>query len=89
MTKLHTEERLRIWEEEICPRVFRNAKSSDSPSSIFIGAQPGAGKTRAVRHVRELIQDENLIYINPDDYRRYHPDYMKLLERILGRNPLP
>lgn len=80
MTKLHTEERLRIWEEEICPRVFRNAQSSDSPSSIFIGAQPGAGKTRAVRRVRELIQDENLIYINPDDYRRYHPDYMKLLE---------
>ena len=46
----------------------------NNPKGFVLGGQPGAGKSAMVeRLVNEL--DYNLLVINGDEFRRYHPDF--------------
>lgn len=50
------------------------ARPSLSPKGFVLGGQPGAGKSRLVTKLGlELHRD--LLIINGDEFRRYHPDF--------------
>lgn len=42
---------------------------------VFLGGQPGAGKSRATDILKNLHSAEDLVAIEGDAYRRHHPDY--------------
>lgn len=43
---------------------------------MFVGAQPGAGKSSTIDELR--LRHPNAIAISGDDFRRHHPDYDRL-----------
>ncbi|MFT4246137.1 MAG: zeta toxin family protein [Micrococcaceae bacterium] len=57
-------------------RIFGNAKPSEKPKFYFVGGQSGSGKTATVN---TLKHEHNLVYINPDKMRIYHPKYKDIV----------
>lgn len=51
--------------------------SQEQPKSYVLGGQSGSGKSYLIKEVREQLNN-NVIVINGDDFRRFHPDYEKL-----------
>lgn len=79
-----SEEQLRaIWHEEIRPEVFRSAQPVDRPSTVLLGGQPGAGKSRA-GEMAAAESGGSLVPIVGDDLRQFHPDY----HRVMREEPL-
>lgn len=54
--------------------------SSPTPATVFLGAQPGAGKTNAQSIITGMYGFGSLMPIVGDDFRSYHPDYEMLLK---------
>ena len=74
----------RIWNKDILPTIGRVPRS-DEPCTVFVGGQPGAGKTRATHMVLGMgLYDRQLLNVNGDDLRQYHPDY----DRLCDEEPL-
>ncbi|RYN12766.1 Zeta toxin family protein [Bifidobacterium animalis subsp. animalis] len=69
----------RIFMEDIEPGLS-NEKTSNNPVTVFLGGQPGAGKTKGQMLTLRLHPEERLLPIIGDDYRQYHPDYRRLVK---------
>lgn len=72
------------WLASVKPSVFAKAQASLAPVSIFLGGQPGAGKTKAQTAVLARYAEENITQIIGDDLRAFHPDY----EWLISNDPL-
>lgn len=71
-------ERAQICEEALAD-LFAD-DPSDPQVLLSVGAQPGAGKTRAIEAVRAAFYpDHDLAAVVGDDLRKYHPDYARLV----------
>lgn len=64
-----------VFDRRICPLLFLDAVSDDNPITVFLGGQPGAGKTRAQHFILEAYGPSTITPIVGDDFRQYHPDY--------------
>lgn len=66
--------------------VFLDAQKSNKPTSIFVVAQPGAGKTGLKRYVESEHRASDLegqfIEFNPDVVAIYHKYYNEILEEF-------
>lgn len=51
--------------------------SSDNPQAVLLGGQSGAGKTTLHNVFRNAL-DGNVIVVNGDEYRSFHPRYKQL-----------
>lgn len=59
----------------IVKNLLKSNTYSENPRAVFLGGQPGAGKTK----MRDLASDEiPSVLINGDDLREYHPMYESL-----------
>jgi len=67
-----------IWQTAVAPDVFAAAQPDNAPVLILVGAQPGSGKTRAVRTAGRLHRQLSFVRLDTDDMRRYHPDFPRL-----------
>lgn len=76
-----------IWEKDIKGRVFRKASSNVNPVTIFLGGQPGAGKTQGKNFALAQYEEGAVAEIIGDDFRQYHPDYQWLVETDPLRMP--
>lgn len=65
---------------------FMKGESVESPTSIFVVAQPGAGKTGLRSYVINEAQDsrklQSYIEFNPDDISIHHKYYQEILEEF-------
>lgn len=65
---------------------FMNGDTVENPTSIFVVAQPGAGKTGLKSYVVNEAQDNrnlsSYIEFNPDDISIYHKYYQEILEEF-------
>lgn len=68
-----------IWSREIEPELSMIARPSMTPTTVFLGAQPGAGKTRGQSFIRTLY-DRDILPIVGDDFRQFHLDYEDLID---------
>lgn len=79
---LNDEERARIFRDSILSIEVGELKAVKLPSVVYIGGQPGSGKSTIGSHITaELAVEESLstvAVINNDLYRRYHPRYEEL-----------
>ena len=51
-----------------------------SPKGYVLGGQPGAGKSSLVKIIRQNLE-RNVLVINGDEFRRYHPDFEEIQEK--------
>jgi UDP-N-acetylglucosamine kinase len=70
---LSHEEAEKILHEMIAPQATSGITPSDRKMAFVLGGQPGSGKSAFAREI--LQQDKNLVFINGDDLRAYHPKY--------------
>lgn len=59
---------------------FEGKTPSDSPRIIFLGGQPGCGKTKLL-HAGLAEFEHNAVQINVDDLRRFHPHKVQIREQ--------
>ncbi|MFF0818371.1 zeta toxin family protein [Rhodococcus sp. NPDC003318] len=75
-----TKVRRQVFEDAVRPETNR-------PVMIFVGAQPGAGKTRAMEMAVRDAARAHPVVISGDDFRQYHPDYRRLIAEDPTRMP--
>ena len=65
--------------------IFKKVSSScsvtDKPKCIFVGGQPGSGKSTRINEIINNFNN-NIIDINMDLYREYHPNYEWIKDAI-------
>ena len=54
------------------------ARPTSSPKGFVLGGQPGAGKSKMVSRLGAEL-NRNLLVINGDEFRRYHPNFDEIL----------
>jgi hypothetical protein len=72
-----------LFHEAIAPYVFDGIEKTASPSIVFVGGQPGSGKSALLRYCVQQYQEHNgntIAEIVGDDFRAYHPKYAELLD---------
>ena len=60
------------------------ARPTSSPKGFVLGGQPGAGKSKMVSRLGAEL-NRNLLVINGDEFRRYHPNFDEIQARY-GRD---
>ena len=71
-----TDEELEYASKCAFEHISRNCTQVSSPKAIFIGGQPGCGKTVMSMNLKNEI--ENIIEMGIDNYRMYHPKYLEI-----------
>lgn len=66
-----------IWQEQILDKSSSAIPYQNKPQGFVLGGQPGAGKSNLLSEVKKRL-NRNIIVINGDDFRKYHPDYERL-----------
>lgn len=78
--RLSDHENERIFREEIVADRLSGLSPQQRPVVVFIGGQPGAGKTATTAHVlRSLSERGTPAHVCGDVYKPYHPAYRRLL----------
>lgn len=68
----------RTFHDSIAPELFAGAVPVTRPVLILLGGQPGAGKSRAAAHLFARHQDQDIVAVIGDDFRRHHSDYARV-----------
>lgn len=71
-----TDEELEYASRCAFEHISRNCSPVDNPTAIFIGGQPGCGKTVMSMNLKNEM--ENILEIGIDNYRMYHPRYLEI-----------
>ncbi|MGO2519976.1 MAG: zeta toxin family protein [Microbacterium sp.] len=66
-----------IFDRKIAPTLTAGGAAELHPAIVFVGAQPGAGKSRAIAAVRD--EHTGATPVIGDDFRAFHPDYRALM----------
>jgi len=59
--------------ERIEKQAFKNTRPVEKPRVIILGGQPGSGKSKVLINAKKDFLDDNVVVINGDDLREYHP----------------
>ncbi|MFD3779966.1 zeta toxin family protein [Streptomyces sp. NPDC058612] len=76
--RLSAEEHRWIYDELIAPALLQTVTPQERPVVVYVIGQPGAGKTRAARLVRQALPGRP-VRISPERFMEAHPDYLQLL----------
>ena len=76
----YTKEDVDLISDEILLKDAEGCTSVDNPTAVYIGGQPGAGKSVISMGIKKA--DHNFVEISMDNYRTYHPNYQKIEECI-------
>ena len=71
-----------IFQTQIVPERLGTAVAQRYPVVVFIGGQPGAGKTATTAMIKHTMGLRGPVaHVCGDFYKPYHPDYSRLLEK--------
>ncbi|WEV75297.1 zeta toxin family protein [Bifidobacterium sp. ESL0800] len=73
-----------IFTSQIIPFKLGEPETEGAPTLYMVGAQPGAGKTKAIAIIG---QRTGATEVNGDDLRVFHPDYYDILRRQPTKMP--
>ncbi len=76
--QVNATELARRWTELIRPRLFRRAQAATDPTALFIGAQPGAGKTQTAARITARY-GRPFVWIDSDELRKFHPQFRDIM----------
>lgn len=77
--KLSAEEHKLIFAEVIEPAYFLTSSTVANPKAMIVAGQPGAGKTRVLEVTKSEFPDNNIVIVNTDDLRSFHPKYKEIV----------
>ncbi|MGQ0624594.1 MAG: zeta toxin family protein [Sporichthyaceae bacterium] len=78
--RLTEAEHHRIFTERIVPRRFADLTAQQNRVVVFVGGQPGAGKTATTKRVLNRLRTRGTpAHVCGDHYKPHHPDYDRLL----------
>lgn len=78
--RLDPEEHDRIFRDEIVPQELAGLTRQQSPVAVFVGGQPGAGKTKTTESVLDALTHRGTpAHVCGDFYKPFHPRYASLL----------
>lgn len=60
--------------------LFQGTLPASHPRAVIMGGQPGSGKSKLLEASKELFPDRNVVVINGDDLREYHPRADKIFK---------
>lgn len=63
-----------IYEKIIKPKLFNDILPSNNKTCVFLGGQPGAGKSGMADHTINQLDNKDAVVINSDILRPYHPN---------------
>lgn len=80
--KLPIERHERIY-KRIHQYLFQGKRPVDNgnPVAIILGGQPGSGKSRILEVARDDVPNGNVVIINGDEFRYWHPQYLEILHQ--------
>lgn len=59
---------------------FGDSAPVKNPQVVITGGQPGSGKSKLLEQAKELFSDGNVVVINGDDLRNFHPHAREILK---------
>lgn len=77
-TKKEFDEKKNILIDRLTKKCIR----VEDPECIYLGGQPGSGKTTISRELRTNNSNKTYVDISLDNYRSYHPHYLEIEELI-------
>lgn len=77
--KLDPEDHEAIY-QDLKENIFSGRTPSPQPRAIILGGQPGAGKSRVLDTSAADFPGRNVVILNGDDYRRWHPLSNEILD---------
>ncbi len=75
-----------VWDKEILKYNQFASPNQKSPQGFVLGGQPGAGKASLTARAKTKL-NRNILEINGDNYRKYHPDFKILQEKYAEEAP--
>lgn len=80
-----SEEQAKDAAEIIYSRITNGCASVDNPICIYLGGQPGCGKSTVSMTIKETFNLGGIVEIGIDNYRTYHPNYLEI-ERAIKKH---
>lgn len=68
-----------IYLTGVAAPVLCKTTSSDQPVAVFVGGQPGCGKSTVARTSRTWFANGNFVHVDVDRLRELHPQYLPLV----------
>lgn len=84
--QLESSEHERIYSKIIEPTSFLDTSSVDKPRLVIVAAQTGAGKSKLVTLSLQEFSDGNVVTVNTDELRAYHPHYDEVVMLVDTRS---
>jgi Cdc6-like AAA superfamily ATPase len=81
---LEAAEHERVYANIIEPAFFLDTSSVENPKVVFVGGQPGAGKTKLFKMSMEEFADDNVVPINTDELRAFHSQFVEITEATIN-----
>lgn len=66
--------------KKICTKLFARKTPTLNPEIFILGGQPGAGKSVLTREVQRSFKDSNIVTINSDEFRLFHPQAQEIFK---------
>lgn len=60
---------------------FKDKTSMNRPIAIIVGGQTGAGKGLLISNGKKQFEDDNVIIINSDEFKTFHPKASEIAEK--------
>src|SRR5271165_5516639 len=68
-----------VYTETIEPLYFSRSSPATKPHAFIVGGQPGCGKTRVLDNSKRTFEAYNVVIVNTDDLRAYHPKFEEII----------
>lgn len=80
-----TEEQAEEAAKNIFARITNGCSRVSNPFCIYLGGQPGCGKTTTSMKIKSNADSNGVVEIGIDNYRTYHPNYLDI-ERVISNH---
>ena len=72
-----------IYQEEK-EKLLRNLIPQEKPLAFILGGQPASGKSKLAKEFIGKFSNDNILFVNGDIYREFHPNRQKLINNPLS-----
>ncbi|MES2879200.1 MAG: zeta toxin family protein [Pseudomonadota bacterium] len=87
--RLNAAEHLRIFREGVEAPALAATTPTDRPLAVFLGGQPGCGKSTLARSSCAWFGSANFVHVDVDRVRPMHPSYMPLISNPATERQAP
>ena len=73
----------KIYQEEK-EKLLRNLIPQEKPLAFILGGQPASGKSKLAKEFMGNFSNDNILFVNGDIYREFHPNRQELINNPLS-----